>query len=326
MDGIVAGFLRLKLMLAVLLAAVGIVVAAIIGIPVAIAMIAGLGFFVLSFRDALRSALVARLQLGETLKISGMFFGASLVQLPLALLIAGKIDAFVGLSVMALAALLAVASWLFKTLRQSAKVPRDLLISLRDMASWSLPGAVVIWLQNSFYLTIVALSLNLASVGEISASRMAIMPILIVSSGLMRLWQVRAVAMLRDEREGTATRLSFRIAMLALGAGGVGAAAIFSLIDYVPVSVLPEAYRNVVALIGGWVIFAAANIARTAYSSVFQTMGRYREIFFFNLVTLPPIMAGVAFAPAYFSLLGAILPMALGELALLALLAWRVCG
>lgn len=325
-DGTVVGFLRLQLMLAFLLATVGVVIAAIIGIPAAIAMIAGLGFFVLSFRDALRSALVARLQMDETVKIAGVFFTACLVQLPLAFLIAGQIDAFIGLSAMALAALLAVASKLFTMLRQSATVPRELMISLWGMASWSLPGAAVIWLQNSFYLTIVALSLSLAAVGEISASRMAIMPVLIVSSGLMRLWQVRAAAMLREERDDNATRRSFSIAMFVLGAGSVGAAAIFALSDYVPVSWLPEAYPNVVVLVGGWVLFAAANIARTAYSSVFQAMGRYREIFYFNLATLPPILAGVALAPSYFGLLGAILPMALGELALLALLAWRVRG
>lgn len=323
-DVIAAGFLRIQLLLALILAAAGALIAYAIGIGAAIALVTGLCFFLLSYRDALRSTLVASLQLAEALRVAIVFMVACVIQLPLVLLVVGRIDALAGLAVMGVAALVAVGGRIVVSLRSRHRVPRDVLRSLGGMAAWSLPGAVVIWLQNSFYLTIVAISIDLASVGEISASRMVIMPVLIGSAGLLRLWQVKAAAFLRDDRPEQAIRLASRMAGVVLGAGAVSAVAIFAALDWIPADILPTAYPNLVILVGGWVLFATAVIARSAYSSLYQAMGRYREIFLLNAVTLPFIIAGVFIAPGYIGLLGAILPMAIGELALLGALALRV--
>ena len=52
-------------------------------------------------------------------------------------------------------------------------------------------------------------------------------------------------------------------------------------------------------------------------------MGRYREIFSLNLIVLPFVLSGVVLGPFALGLPGAVLPMAAGELVLLALLAFR---
>ena len=323
-DVIAAGFLRMQLLLGLLLGAAGSLVAVVIGIDGAIALVAGLCFFLLSFRDALRSTLVASMRLGEALRVAAVFLIACVVQLPLVFFLAGSIGAVAGLAVMGLAALLAVGGRMAVSLRNRHKVPPHVLHSLGGMAAWSLPGAAVIWLQNSFYLTIVAITIDLASVGEISASRLFIMPLLIVSTGLMRLWQVKAAAFLREDEPERAVRLAIRMAASVLVAGALAAVAVFAVNDWVPVDLLPAAYPNLLVLIGGWVLFATAAISRTAYSSLYQAMGRYREIFLLNAAFLPAILAGVFLAPNYIGLLGAILPMAIGELALLGVLALRV--
>lgn len=319
-----SGFLRLQLLAAIMPALAGAAIAILLGFPTAIAVASAAAFVILSYRDALRSLLVATQRVGAALRVAVIFAAACATLLAVVYLTQGSVDARTGLLLLAVASAVGVSGSMFKTLTGRAIIPAEARRSLFGMATWSLPGAVVVWLQSSFYLTIVAISIDLAAVGEISASRMIIMPMLIVSTGLVRLLQVRFAELYRRDGIEAADARAKRVALLVLVAGSLASAVVFLVAGRIPSSVIPQGYSDVPLLTGGWALFATANLARGAYSSLYQAMGRYKEIFLLNLLTLPPILLGVAFAPGYYGLLGAILPMAVGEVALLCLLASRV--
>ncbi|WP_369024966.1 lipopolysaccharide biosynthesis protein [Qipengyuania sp. RANM35] len=318
------GFLRLQLGLTVIPALVGVALAILLGLPPMIAIASAAAFVVLSYRDALRSLLVSSLQVAAALRVAIVFAIVCASSLAVIYLTVGRIDARTGLLVLAVSSAIGVSGSILAAATSGATITADARRTLFGMAAWSLPGSIVIWLQGSFYLTIVAISIDLASVGEISASRMLIMPVMIMSSGIMRLLQVRFAGLYRQEGVTSATKLARKIAIIVLVVGTVVSALVFLAASRIPASVVPQAYSEVPTLTGAWALFATANIARGAYSTLYQAMGHYREIFTLNLLTLPPILLGVAFAPAHFGLLAAIIPMALGELALLALLAMRI--
>lgn len=195
--------------------------------------------------------------------------------------------------------------------------------ALMSMAAWSVPGAAVIWLQNSFYLTLIALNLSMEAVGEVSAARMIAMPILITASGLLRVTQVQAARKLANGGMAHAVRNARRLASACL-AGGALVVAICIIADQaIDSRWLPRDHPHLITLAAAWLAFAAANTARGFYSSLFQAMGRYREIFMLNLAILPFVLGGVAICPLTLGLYGAVLPMAAGEIILLVLLAWR---
>lgn len=315
--------LRLQLGIAVGVAAMGIVVAVTIGLPTMIAAFAALGIVGLSFRDALRNVLTAQLRLGTALANAIWFAGATAAVLGGLWLATGKVTALGGLAALAIGALGTLVGWIASALRTPARLPREALHRLIGMAVWSVPGAAVIWLQNSFYLTLVAVNLSLNAVGEVSAARMIVMPILITASGLLRLAQVQASRKLADEGLGGAISNARRLALACLAAGAGAGGACWAGSVVVDPEWLPHTYPHLLPLAATWLLFAAATMARGFYSSLFQAMARYREIFVLNIVILPFVLGGVVVGPGALGLPGAVLPMAAGELVLLALLAAR---
>jgi O-antigen/teichoic acid export membrane protein len=86
---------------------------------------------------------------------------------------------------------------------------------------------------------------------------------------------------------------------------------------------LPHSYPHLLPLVAAWLAFVAATTARGFFTSLFQAMGRYRELFISGTIILPFVLAGIATGPLILGLPGAVLPMAAGELILLVLLAVR---
>ncbi len=322
--GVGQALLRYQFALALIAGAAGVGAGLALGIPAATALLVVAGFLALAFRDALRSVLLAQLKVGEALRVAATFALCTAAALAIIYTAAGNITHIWALAALAIGAGLSISPHLLRAVRRPHMVPRETIRALSAMAVWSLPGAAVVWLQNSFYLTLLALNLNLTAVGEVSAARMAVMPILITTTGLLRLLQVHAARMLGEQSAARAGRLVRIIALAALCGGAVLAALAFFAGQLIPPAAIPAAYAQVVLLVTVWLLFAAATTARGAYSALYQAMGRYREIFWFNAAVLPVVLAGVYYAPPAFGLIGAVLPMAAGELILLGLLALRL--
>ena len=317
------GILRLQLLASLLLGFTSLLISFLFHIDLIVSTLCIASFIGLSYRDALRSVLAAQNRLLEGLILSFVFALIVACGLTTSYILFDRISLISGLSILAISAVIICSTFVMQG-SINTRLPRGQILSdLSSMAVWSLPGTAVIWLQNSFYLTLVAINLNLTAVGEISAARMLIMPILIITSGMLRLFQVKARLRLNDGGLSEAL-VTVRAPLFLCFATGLFIAILCLIFDGSRIhNLMPIGHRNLLMLAGAWVLFATATTARGIYSALFQAMGCYREIFFYNAALLPFVLAGIAVGPRVIGLVGAILPMVAGELFLLALLVWR---
>lgn len=315
--------LRMQLFVGIGLGIIAFLAAMIIGLPAGLAGLGALIMVGLSFRDALRSVLVAQLKFGATVVVALWFAGITSASLFVIWLIAGRLTAEGGLTALAIGVFATLIVPILRALTSRGRMSQEISRQMLSMATWSIPGALSSWLQNSFYLTVLALSMSLEAVAEVSAARMVTMPILITSTGLLRFAQVQASRNLASEGAAKAIGNARRQALTCLAIGAAIASICWMLAWIVDPVWLPRSYPHLISLAAVWLAFAATTVARGFYTSMFQAMGRYRELFLFGVLVLPFILGGVAVGPRLLGLLGAVLPMIVGELLLLAILAAR---
>lgn len=315
--------LRFQLLIATVLAILGLTAATSLGLPAGVSALAALGMVGLSFRDALRNVLAAQLRLSAALSNAIWFAGTTGMALIVVWLSTGHVTAQGGLAALAAGALGTLSRWIYQVLRAWVPLPEDSLRRWMSMAVWSVPGATFSWLQNSFYLTLVAVNVSLDAVGEVSAARMVVMPILITASGLLRFAQVQASRGLASDGVDSVYRTAKRMALLCLATGAIGVGLCWLGASIIDPKWLPHSYPHLLPIVGAWLAFVATTTARGFFTSLFQAMGRYRELFIYGTMVLPFVLAGVATGPLILGLPGAVLPMAAGELILLVLLVVR---
>lgn len=309
--------LKLQLIVSVALAGAGLLVAIALKFSPVLALLVVAGLIGVSFRDALRSVLTVQLRVAEALVLTLIFAAMTLGCLGVDYAIWRHVGALSGLLALALGANLTLSPRIFGVLRgHHALCSRD-KSELARMAAWSLPGAIVVWLQNSFYLTLVAINIELGAAAEISAARMTIMPILICSTGLLRLYQVQVARNFQNKGLTEVAGNAARVALTLLVAGVLLADLVWLASGHVPARFIPHAHPHIVILSAAWLLFAASSVARGVYSSLLQALGRYRELFMVNAIFMPMVLIGIVEAPRYIGLVGAILPMALGEVGML---------
>lgn len=319
-----ASALKLQLIIAVSIASVGVAFAIIFDVSVVTSALAALAMVGFSFRDALRNVLAVQMRLHEALRNAARFAITTSLALGIIYLTGGRITEESGLTALVIGAVVPQLNSIRIALAARARLSSNAVKRLAGMAVWSVPGATFVWLQNSFYLTLVAINLSLGAVGEVSAARMVVMPVLITTSGLLRLAQVQASREIRNNGLASAIRVSRTRAYICFFSGVMLTIACWIANDLIDPSLIPNGHPNLFVLVAAWITFAAAATARGFYSALFQALGSYRELFLLSTIILPFVLVGIAMAPKYIGLSGAILPMSLGEMMLLIVLAIRV--
>ena len=95
---------------------------------------------------------------------------------------------------------------------RSAGTRRRVVRVVLDQAKWSLPGTAVAWGQSSGYAYVAGLLLGSGAVGEIAATRLFVVPLLLVGVAWSRMFLPRAAALLANGSEAS-LRTSCRRAM-----------------------------------------------------------------------------------------------------------------
>lgn len=315
--------LKANLAISALIGAIAIFTGILLGFDAIIMMLGAATFVLLAFRDALRGVLICEKRAARTFLLSIGFSMISLTFLAFCYWRNDRVNTIDGLSALALGAFGTLFPTVAAALQHNASLSQKDRKRLNSMAAWSLPGSVLIWMQNSFYLTIVAAKIGMQAVGEISAARLIVMPVLVASGALLRLAQANlAELLLHGSIRAAAHRArTLAIPITMLGFGLAITAWCVSL--WLPPVWLPAEHPKFLPLAAVWIGFVTATIARGLYSSLYQAMGRYRELFIVNLVCLPFVLLGVAFTPDVIGLYGAVLPLVLGEFFMLLILASR---
>lgn len=278
---------------------------------------AALVFVLLSFRDAMRGILICSGQASQSFLLALIFTFVSVVYAALSYWLHSRVDALNALIAIALGAGITMMPAIIVALLRRVSLVSNDRRELIKMATWSLPGSIIIWMQNSFYLTIIAKTIGMQAVGEISAARLIIMPILVVSASFLRIFQAHLTKSLMANGELFAAHVCRNAAFPILAVGLLFAMIVWLSAFWVPVRLIPDGHRHMLPLTAFWLTFCAASIARGIYSSLYQAMGRYRELFTINLLCLPLVLGGVSLLPNIVGLYGAIVPLTFGEICMM---------
>lgn len=287
------------------------------GFSPALAIPAALAFVGLTYREAQRITWTVELSMWRALINSLLFSLTICLLLGLSAATFDHIGAGIGFALIALAVLATNPLRIGRTVFTVSHVPHGLWQGLRALALWTAPSVAVIWIQNNLYLTIVAAYLNLAAVAEVSAGRLLGLPYLLVSSGLLRVAQVRFRDLLdRQERDEVARMLRHSVLMHLIG-GAFFALVLYGIGNIGGPLVASRRYPELWMLGACWAIFAGVTTARSSVSALFQATGRYKEVFVANCFAIPVVLGSIVVLVPIIGVAGAVLPMVVGELQLL---------
>lgn len=214
----------------------------------------------------------------------------------------------------------AVASWLMlsRALRRHEAWRSDgavgILREIAPLAVWSTAGAAIHWTFSQGYVYLVAGTLDLAAVAAIAATRLLLMPVNLLSSGIGSLMLPLATGWLH--RHGAAF-LFRRLGWFALGMALVTLAwfgVLWLYRDWIFAVVLKKQFAQRDTLLLMWGLLFLVMVARDQLGYVLSAQGRFREL---TLLTLAS--AGVSLSASYFAMLqlgvvGALAGMLVGEL------------
>jgi O-antigen/teichoic acid export membrane protein len=245
--------------------------------------------------------------------------GAGLV----AIAVAGPITADRVLAVTGVAA--GVAAWIgFPRLPAAAlEGYRPVVAESLRQGRWTLPGMAVTWAQNSGYLYLVGLALDAATVADIAAARLFIVPLLLVGVAWGRVFLPRAGALLGEGRDQVVLAgciksgalivglaLAYVLALLAAFALGLGA-------------LLPAAYAGALPLVILWCLFAAVNLLRSIASTALVARLHFRALFGMSAAAAAASLVLVLALLGPLGARGAIAGLIAGEL-VIGVLSWRL--
>lgn len=255
--------------------------------------------------------------------VSSLAFGVLTAAILLVLhLRVGAMSSASGMAAVGTAAILTAAGPLVRRAKRQALSAASIAAGPATHARWTLPGVLVIWIQNNLYLTILAVLMTLSAVAEVSAARMVAMPYMIAAGGLLRLNQVRFGRQLVAQGPAAAFSSAKRLMMFHLAIGATLAGLLWAALELGTQPLVSAKYPNLIALASLWFLFAGASSARGALSALYQAEGAYRTILLANLTTVPTALIGMMLLIPLWGTAGAIAPLIAAELQFLLVLLW----
>lgn len=281
-----------------------------------------LTFLGLAMRDLQRIAWTIEGKLERALFNSVAFGMLTATVLGLIYLRAGTVSLASAMTATSIAAIVTAAGPLLRRAGRVGALGEAEGPGLAHHAPWTLPGVIVIWIQNNLHLTIVALLISLTAVAEVSAGRMVAMPYLVAAGGLLRFNQVRFGQQLAAEGSAAAFASAKRWVLVHLALGAALACLAWIAFAGGAQALISDKYPQLLALSSLWLLFAGVTSARGALSAFLQALGAYRTILIVNLTTIPTAVIGIVLLLPLWGVAGAIVPLIAAELQFLLVLFW----
>jgi O-antigen/teichoic acid export membrane protein len=194
-----------------------------------------------------------------------------------------------------------------------AGVP-TLLRDIAPLGAWSVTGAAVHWGFSQGYMYIVAATLDVRAVAAIAATRLLLMPVNLMTSGMMPLMLPLTSRWLHHHgRTGARRRLAQLGCALALGTVSYFAILWF-LRDWIFAAVLKKHFDHADALLIVWGLTFLVAAVRSQFGYLIAAESRFRY-----LTSLTTGSAAIALTASYlgmveFGVIGAVVGVLLGEL------------
>ncbi len=191
---------------------------------------------------------------------------------------------------------------------------QNILREIAPLAAWSTAGAAIHWTFSQGYIYLVAGTLDVAAVAAIAATRLLMMPVNLLSTGIGSLMLPLASGWLRQHG---APFLLRRLCMFAAGLAATTLcyfAIVWLLRDWVFAVVLKKQFAQRDELLMLWGALALVMVIRDQFAYLLAVQGHFRVL---TLLTLAS--AGISLAASYWGMLhfgvaGALLGMLIGEL------------
>jgi len=209
------------------------------------------------------------------------------------------------------------SSLLAQTLKRSEpwSVPArpGLLRDIAPLAVWSTAGAAVHWIFSQGYIYLVAGTLDVAAVAAIAATRLLLMPVNLLSTGIGSLMLPLASGWLQQHGAGLLLR------RLCLFAAGLAAAtlcyvvAVWLLRDWIFADVLKKQFAQRDTLLALWSAIFLVVVIRDQLLYLPAAQGRFRVLTALTLVSAVVSLAAGYWAMLHFGTAGALMGLLVGE-------------
>jgi O-antigen/teichoic acid export membrane protein len=189
-----------------------------------------------------------------------------------------------------------------------------LLRDVAPLAAWSTAGAAIHWTFSQGYIYLVAAQLDVAAVAAIAATRLLMMPINLLSSGIGSLMLPLASTWLNRHGPGLLFR---RLVLFALGLATV-TAAYFAVLwlcrDWLFAVVLKKNLAQRDALLMLWAAVFLLMVVRDQLVYLLAAQGRFRTMTLLTLVSAVMSLSLSYWAMPRFGVVGALMGLLMGEM------------
>jgi O-antigen/teichoic acid export membrane protein len=215
-------------------------------------------------------------------------------------------------------AAIASAFFLARTLRRheswNAEGAKNILREIAPLAAWSTVGSAIHWTFSQGYIYLVAGMLDVTAVAAIAATRLLLMPMNLLSTGISSLMLPLASGWLNQHG---ATVLLRRLCLFAVGLAAATVlyfAVVWILRDWIFAVVLKKQFAQRDTLLILWGAIVLTMVVRNQLGYLLAAQARFRA-----LTSLTAVSTAVALAVSYWGMLhfgatGALVGMLIGEL------------
>lgn len=197
--------------------------------------------------------------------------------------------------------------------------------SLMAQAQWTAPSVLITWGQANSYPIVVAAMVSLPSVADLAASRLLIMPGLLMGSAWARYKLPIASRRLQDNPGMSGRRVAVELfaasmAGVAINVTGIVLAQISGSFSH-----LPKQFGDVHLFGGPWIAYLIATSFRTAVSTAAQAALKFRQLFVWGAFAAALSVLMIVGIVARMGAIGAPIGLAISEL-VLGLVIWGSLG
>jgi O-antigen/teichoic acid export membrane protein len=189
-----------------------------------------------------------------------------------------------------------------------------ILLAITPLGAWATTGAAAHWLFSQGYNYLVAAVLNVPAVAALAATRLTIMPVTLVSSGIGTMMLPTTAAWLNTHSAPTVLR---RLLLFALGLG-VASLCYFAVIwftrDWLFAHVLKKSFPQRDALLLLWFAVSLMTLLRDQLLYLLSARQRFRLMTTLTLVSALFSIVLSYVCMRYFGVIGALLGILVGEL------------
>lgn len=216
--------------------------------------------------------------------------------------------------------LAAAASWLLlsRALRHHEAWRSDgakgILREIAPLAVWSTAGAAIHWSFSQGYIYLVVGTLDVAAVAAIAATRLLLMPVNLLSTGIGSLMLPLASGWLHQH--GTAL-LFRRLCLFALGLAAATLcyfAILWGLRDWIFAAVLKKQFAQRDELLLLWGVLFLVMVVRDQLGYFLSAQGRFRVLTLLTLASAVVSLSASYWAMRRLGVVGALLGMLIGEI------------